>query len=125
MKHSLGNSDFENFFLTDTYTLHATDNHNNDYTLDLNICFANYLGTLDHVTNLKGGFGGSCPSCAMNGTILSCECSMGEGLGTKHNEFQLDDWKTIQVAPGGILSCSDMPGVEKRLDNKSARLFVA
>ncbi|XXG99657.1 hypothetical protein Hte_005998 [Hypoxylon texense] len=122
-KPNIGKVDWDDLYLEDKYVLHATWS-GHEYTLDLNNCFANYEGSLTHILDGNGNFGQSCPSCAMNGTVLTCECSKGEGLGNQHNEFQLDDFKTLQFSDSEF-TCTDMYGMEKRDDNKGARLFVA
>ncbi|KAL7623604.1 hypothetical protein AAE478_005156 [Parahypoxylon ruwenzoriense] len=126
-KKGLGNSDCTNIHLTDRYTLHATCTNpgygtSKDFSLNLNECFANYLGTLNHTPN--GGFGGSCSPCTTSGTELVCECQVGEGHGTRYNAVDLGDWNTIQLSDGK-LSCSDTSGVEKRAKSKEARFFIA
>ncbi|KAI1372319.1 hypothetical protein F4677DRAFT_265039 [Hypoxylon crocopeplum] len=126
-KKTLGNSDCTNIHLTDGHVLRATctdpaTRSRHDYDLDLNNCFANYLGTLDHTPH--GDFGPSCNSCHMSGTKLICECSAGAGRGTKHNEFELDNWWTVQINPD-VMTCNMNTGIEKRSNGKEAQFFVA
>ncbi|KAI0380358.1 hypothetical protein F5Y04DRAFT_104101 [Hypomontagnella monticulosa] len=127
-KKTLGNSDCTRISLTEGHNLHATCINPGygtpyDFDLDLNGCFANYLGTLNRVTNGKGGFAGSCSSCHLSGTKLICECSAGRGRGTKHNEVELADWNVIQVKEG-CLTCGSTAGIEKRAAGKNARFFI-
>ncbi|KAI2627870.1 hypothetical protein GGS26DRAFT_122021 [Hypomontagnella submonticulosa] len=126
-KKTLGNSDCSRISLTKGHILHATCINPGygtlyDFNLDLNGCFANYLGTLNHVTN--GGFAASCSSCHVSGTKLVCECSAGRGRGTKHNEVELADWNVIQVNDES-LTCGSTAGIEKRAAGAQARFFVA
>ena len=41
-------------------------------SLDLNTCITNNDGIAAFQTN--GGYYGSCTNCALNGTVLSCQC---------------------------------------------------
>ncbi|KAI0837043.1 hypothetical protein F5Y06DRAFT_90700 [Hypoxylon sp. FL0890] len=128
-KKTLGNSDCTNIHLTGGHVLHANCENPGygermDFDLDLNGCFANYLGTLNHVPNGNGGFGGSCSSCQMIGTKLSCQCLIGGGHGTMHSEVELNDWDVIQVQQG-LLTCGSSEGVEKRAIGREARSFTA
>ncbi|KAI1463119.1 uncharacterized protein F4812DRAFT_463974 [Daldinia caldariorum] len=92
-----------------------------DYSLDLNTCFANYVGSLNHVAN--GGFADSCTGCHMDGTKLICECLVGADRGIKRNEVELDDWNLIQVNEES-LGCGSTVGFERSV-GKSARFFTA
>ncbi|KAI1105748.1 hypothetical protein F4804DRAFT_110881 [Jackrogersella minutella] len=126
-KKTLGNSDCTNIHLTEGHVLRANCvnpgyNKHMDFNLDLNTCFANYLGTLNQVPN--GGFGGSCSPCAIDGTKLTCECSGGKGRSKRHNEVELNDWNVIQIQDG-YLTCGNTDGLEKRASNKEARFFLA
>ncbi|KAI5857365.1 hypothetical protein GGS23DRAFT_600853 [Durotheca rogersii] len=132
-KNGLGNSDCSDIHLTDRYTLHAIckdPEHRNykEFSLDLNACYANYLGTLNRVDG-GGGFGASCSPCSMSGTNLTCECAIDGSGATRHTEVDLGGWRAVQVA-NGQLSCSNMdsfdvePG-EKRAVTKEAQFFVA
>ncbi|KAI0106863.1 hypothetical protein F4814DRAFT_72194 [Daldinia grandis] len=126
-KNTLGNSDCTDIHLTEGHVLHANCirlgyNSRADFQLDLNSCLANYLGSLNQRSN--GGFGGSCNPCHMDGTKLICECSVGAGLGTRHNEVELDDWSFIQVHDDS-LTCSSPVGLEMRGTGKSERFFTA
>ncbi|KAI1137385.1 hypothetical protein F5Y05DRAFT_88151 [Hypoxylon sp. FL0543] len=128
-KKTLGNSDCTNIRLTDGHVLRANCENPGygqrmEFDLDLNKCFANYLGTLNHVPNGNGGFGGSCSPCQMIGTKLSCHCLIGGGRGTMHSEVELDDWNVIQVQQG-LFTCGSTEGVEKRTVGKEARPFIA
>ncbi|KAI1393008.1 uncharacterized protein F4822DRAFT_392833 [Hypoxylon trugodes] len=125
-KKTLGNSDCTNIGLTDGHVLHATCTDpgvgkSADFDLELNDCFANYLGTLNHVTN--GGFAGSCHSCHMDGTKLTCDCSTGHGS-SKHNVVELNDWDVIQITEGSMY-CGGTDGIEKRKLSKGSRFFRA
>ncbi|KAI1755370.1 hypothetical protein F4782DRAFT_551621 [Xylaria castorea] len=129
-KLSLGAAYCKNIHLTDGHVLQATCTNvaaegmkAHDLSLDLNGCFANYMGTLNHVAD--GGFGASCKSCKMVGTKLVCDCLVGDST-TKHTKYELDDWRTIRM--GGedfTMSCGSTDGLEKRVENKEARPFVA
>ncbi|KAI1474520.1 hypothetical protein K445DRAFT_20922 [Daldinia sp. EC12] len=127
-KKTLGNSDCTAIHLTEGRILRANCvkpgyGSRADYNLDLNTCFANYLGSLNHVTN--GGFSGSCAGCHMDGTKLICECLISPESGIKHNEVELDNWDLIQVNDD-ILTCgSDSVGLEMRGTGKAARFFTA
>ncbi|KAI1652993.1 hypothetical protein F4813DRAFT_285851 [Daldinia decipiens] len=126
-KTTLGKSDCTDIHLTEGHVLHANCvqpgyGSRADFQLDLNLCLANYLGSLNHVSN--GGFGGSCNPCRMDGTKLICECSIGAGLGTQHNEVELNDWDVIQVHDES-LTCGTPVGLEMRDAGKSARSFTA
>ncbi|OTA57453.1 hypothetical protein K449DRAFT_424833 [Hypoxylon sp. EC38] len=128
-KKTLGNSNCTDIHLTDGHVLHANcDNPGHgtfmDVDLDLNQCFANYLGTLNFTPNGHGGFGGSCSSCQIVDTKLTCQCSMGENRGTKYTEVELNDWNVIQVQEDS-LSCDSHEGIEKRAIGKEARFFIA
>ncbi|KAI2467569.1 hypothetical protein F4781DRAFT_303411 [Annulohypoxylon bovei var. microspora] len=128
-KKTLGNSDCANIHLTGNHVLHANCERpgygtHTDYELDLNKCFANYLGTLNYIPNGNGGFGGSCSPCKMSGTKLVCECSVGRRHGTRHNEVELNDWNVIQIQDAE-LTCASTEGIEKRAVGKEARLFAA
>ncbi|KAI0845701.1 hypothetical protein F5Y00DRAFT_164149 [Daldinia vernicosa] len=126
-KTTLGRSKCTDIHLTEGHVLHANCDKPGygsraDYQLDLNSCLANYLGSLNHRAN--GGFGGSCDPCHMDGTKLICECSIGAGLGTMHNEVELNDWDFIQVHDE-ILTCATPVGLEMRGTGKNARFFTA
>ncbi|KAI2604136.1 uncharacterized protein GGS25DRAFT_449447 [Hypoxylon fragiforme] len=128
LKNTLGNSDCTNIRLDDGHVLRTTCTdpeykNRTDVSLDLNGCFANYLGTLNHAYN--GNFAGSCSGCHMDKTKLVCECSKDESGCTKHTEYELSEWHTVQVNPGGILACDFNSGLEKRAKDKEARAFVA
>ncbi|KAI1145040.1 hypothetical protein F4825DRAFT_444892 [Nemania diffusa] len=130
---SLGFCGCQNLQLTDGHVLHGTCTNSGidpsyrvpvDLSLDLNNCFANYLGNLNHVSN--GGFSSTCSSCHMNGTKLACDCSIGKDLGRKHSEYELDDWRTIRMTSSDFnMDCGSTEGLEKRVDNKKARPFLA
>ncbi|KAI0912841.1 hypothetical protein F4824DRAFT_499570 [Ustulina deusta] len=132
-KMSLSSAHCQNIRLTDGHVLHATCTNPAqdpaitepvDLSLDLDSCFANYLGTLNYVSD--GGFSSSCSACHLVDTKLVCECSVGQGLGTKHNEYELNYWRTIRLTLEDFnLQCGSTEGVEKRADNKEARPFVA
>ncbi|KAI8964619.1 hypothetical protein F5Y11DRAFT_79540 [Daldinia sp. FL1419] len=124
---TLGNSDCTGIHLTDGHVLRANCvragyGSRMDYDLDLNSCFANYVGSLNHVAN--GGFAGSCTDCHMHGTKLSCECLLGAGRGVKHTEYQLDAWDVIQI-DDDTMNCDSTKGLEMRDAGKSARFFTA
>ncbi|KAI0441737.1 hypothetical protein F4803DRAFT_551867 [Xylaria telfairii] len=122
----------KNIVLTDGHVLRATCTNPaidpataqpTDLSIDLNTCFANYLGHLVYVPD--GGFGSSCNSL-LNGTKLIAECSAGQNQGSIYNEYELDDWHTIRMSGGDfVMQCGPMDGLEKRADNKQARPFVA
>ncbi|KAI8945630.1 hypothetical protein F4801DRAFT_115747 [Xylaria longipes] len=131
-KLSLGDANCQNFHLKKT-VLHATCKNPArnpdeakpvDLSLDLNTCFANYLGTLNYVSD--GGYGSSCSWCHLVGTKLVCMCSVGGDGGTKYNEYELNNWRTIRLTGGDFtMHCGSTEGLEKRVDNKEARPFVA
>ncbi|KAI0457017.1 hypothetical protein F5B21DRAFT_465249 [Xylaria acuta] len=131
-KMSLGAANCQNIHLTDGHVLHATCTNPAadpsytkpvDLSLDLNDCFANYMGTLNYVSN--GGFGSSCSSHLV-GTKLVSKCSVGKDRGTKHNEYELNDWHTIRLTGQDFtMHCGGTEGLEKRVNNKEARPFVA
>ncbi|KAI1501577.1 hypothetical protein F5X99DRAFT_428336 [Biscogniauxia marginata] len=120
-KKTLLNAPCTKIRLTDRYVLRATCESIMgpavDTALDLNGCFANYLGSLARVRDGKGGFGGSCDSCELQGTKLACECRIGAEAngGMRHSEVELDDWDVVQVnLDTGLLQCMDTFGLEKR-----------
>ncbi|KAJ8129381.1 hypothetical protein O1611_g4251 [Lasiodiplodia mahajangana] len=127
---SLGDAQCKNYTL-DGHIFHAsckdTEFQDSDYvdmSIDLNGCFANYDGNLNYVIN--GGYSSSCNPCHLNGTKLECECGIGGPKGgTKHNEVELNSWRTIMVtwpATGNpAMVCEDTTGIEKR----EARPFFA
>ncbi|KAI1459877.1 hypothetical protein F4805DRAFT_34505 [Annulohypoxylon moriforme] len=128
-KTDIGNCDCTDIHLIGNHLLHANCERPGyglrmDYNLDLNKCFANYLGTLNYLPNGNGGFGGSCSPCQMNGTKLVCECSIGKGQGTRHNEVELNNWNVIQIQDDQ-LACGSTEGLEKRAVNKEAQFFRA
>ncbi|KAI0149649.1 hypothetical protein F4776DRAFT_172816 [Hypoxylon sp. NC0597] len=128
-KKTLGNSACTNIHLTDGHVLHANCEDPGygkrmDVDLDLNQCFANYLGTLNFAPHGNGGFGGSCSPCQMVGTKLTCQCLIGGNRGTKYSEVELNDWNVIQVEQDSI-SCASNEGIEKRAVGKQARSFIA
>ncbi|KAF2967664.1 hypothetical protein GQX73_g5905 [Xylaria multiplex] len=132
-KLSLSQANCENLYLEDGHILHVTCTNPiwdpkttppEDLTVNLNDCIANYMGTLNFAYN--GGFASSCESCKMDVKKLVCECSAGEGLGTKHTEFDLDNWRVIRLrAPVLQISCGGSEGLEKRVDDKNALPFIA
>ncbi|KAI1806500.1 hypothetical protein F4811DRAFT_132393 [Daldinia bambusicola] len=125
-KTTLGSSDCTAIHLTEGRILRANCvkpgyGSRTDYSLDLNTCFANYVGSLNHVVN--GGFADSCTACHMDGTKLICECLVGADRGIKHNEVELNDWNLIQVNEES-LGCGSTAGIERRA-GKGARFFTA
>ncbi|KAI0535177.1 hypothetical protein GGR58DRAFT_519640 [Xylaria digitata] len=132
-KLSITEAKCENIHLADGHVLHVSCKNPvwdpattkpEELTLDLNGCFANYMGTLNLVRD--GGFASSCESCHLDGTKLVCECSVGEGLGTKYTEYELDFWRTVRVeGPELQINCGGTEGLEKRVNNKNARPFIA
>ncbi|KAI1414162.1 hypothetical protein F5Y13DRAFT_188689 [Hypoxylon sp. FL1857] len=128
-KKTLGNSDCTNIQLTEGHVLHANCENPGygaraDFELDLNECFANYLGTLNHVSHGNGGFAASCSPCQMIGTKLSCQCSIGRDRGTRHSEVELNDWTVIQIQQN-LIVCGSTEGIEKRAIGKEAQFFMA
>ncbi|KAI0198230.1 hypothetical protein F4808DRAFT_436929 [Astrocystis sublimbata] len=94
-----------------------------NYSIDLNQCFANYNGQLNHVPN--GGYFASC-SCKLTGTKIVCQCW------DKHHkladtDYELDDWRTIQMSAYDYnMACGGTGAIEKReADGKEARAFIA
>ncbi|KAI0401139.1 hypothetical protein F4802DRAFT_601413 [Xylaria palmicola] len=138
-KMSLSDAHCEDINLTDSYILHARcvsvsspswdlNSPPKDISLDLNKCFANYMGTLNFVPD--GGFGTSCPECTIDDKKnLVCKCGIGAGMGYKETTQGLNDWRIIRVAGLGNseieMSCHQDIGIQKRADDKEARPFVA
>lgn len=85
-----------------------------DVQLDLDLCFANYAGTLNRAYN-KGGFSHSCEACVLveGGMKLRCACKTGLAKPKWKTTFAgLDDWKTIHVNYNGDLDCNNQDGTE-------------
>ncbi|KAI1196132.1 hypothetical protein F5X97DRAFT_325807 [Nemania serpens] len=142
-KMSLSSASCRNVHLTDKYVLNADCANPSDpppmewrgISLDLNKCFANYLGTLNYVQD--GGFGASCSDCRLEGDNhdLVCQCDKGDGTGNKNTTYALSDWKTIRIEGCAgcqycekcVLnpSCHYSDGIEKREEDKTARSFFA
>ncbi|OTB02674.1 hypothetical protein M426DRAFT_24461 [Hypoxylon sp. CI-4A] len=125
-KKSLGNSDCTSILLEDAHVLRATCTDPGprtkvDLTLDLNTCFANYLGTLNHVPHGSGGFAESCKFCHLDRTSLVCECSAGAGHGLRHSAVELADWNVIQFTEGKLY-CDSTEGLTKRAAGRRKHL---
>lgn len=84
-----------------------------DVELDLNLCFANYRGTLNRDYN-KGGFSSSCEACVIvEGMKLRCACKTGwEEPKYKTTFAELDNWRTVHVGDDGSLDCANKDGLE-------------
>ncbi|XDG08210.1 hypothetical protein ABKA04_007825 [Annulohypoxylon sp. FPYF3050] len=128
-KTDIGNCNCNNIHLTGNHVLNANCvrpgyGSRLNYSLDLNRCFANYLGTLNYIPEGNGDFGASCGPCKMNGTKLDCECEVGKGRGTRHNEVELNDYSVLQIRDD-ILTCDSTADIQKRAVNKEARFFLA
>ncbi|KAI1159472.1 hypothetical protein F5B18DRAFT_655590 [Nemania serpens] len=111
---------------------------NQPINLDLNQCFANYLGTLNYVQD--GGFGSSCDECYVDDSDdtkynLVCQCDTGADS-TMNTTYALGDWKTIRIQ--GCLGCQacskecnlaigchNSDYIEKRAEDKIALPFLA
>ncbi|KAI0104738.1 hypothetical protein GGR51DRAFT_572681 [Nemania sp. FL0031] len=130
-KQSLTDANCENIQIKDNHILTATCTEKDfsmpftvDASLDLNDCFANYMGTLKLVYQ-GGGFSSSCDKIGLvNKTKLVADCGKGKenGGGTIHNEYELDNWRVIRLGLSHFnMSCSSTEGIEK----KEARPFVA
>ncbi|KAI1184574.1 hypothetical protein F5B17DRAFT_433421 [Nemania serpens] len=144
-KMSLRDALCKNVHLTDKYVLNADCTNPYDppplqtrsISLDLNKCFANYLGTLNYVQD--GGFGASCDECHLEGGDaynLVCQCDMGDGTNKNMNTtYKLGDWKTVRIegcagcqycGPCNLNpSCHSSDYIEKRSEDKKARNFLA
>ncbi|KAI0426270.1 hypothetical protein F5Y09DRAFT_319330 [Xylaria sp. FL1042] len=132
---SLKDANCDEISLDDQYTLQATCPNPYGYNppewrveLSLNQCFANYLGTLNYVPH--GNFGQSCSDCHLDNYILTCQCGIGEGKGTKEATYNLNDSGTIKLMAETWNFTMECHGLydftnQKRTDAKEARLFVA
>ncbi|KAI0965044.1 hypothetical protein F4678DRAFT_485667 [Xylaria arbuscula] len=108
--------------------LKYTPNDRERMYLTLDRCFANYLGTLNYVPH--GNFGNSCKDCHIDNYVLTCQCEIGKGQGTKKTTYNLNNSDVIKLKSNDFnytMECHGLNDVTslKRDEKKQARPFFA